>query len=250
MKLAQDLISGMVKPFEGVKILFGNSKYFKYVWVSALLNTTLYFLIFYLLFHFVFPWINSFFPAHISSGFLSFIYSTIEYLMKILIFLTLMILFVHLFNIIFFAISAPYLDRLSTAIEKDFFGFIQTSSGIKDFTKACYISVKNGIRLNFLALLWTILLFPLNFIIPILGFLLGMLIGSYFLGLSFLIFCAEHRSLDKKELSSKLNGHRMTVLGFGLTMYWILFIPFSAVIFIPGGIAGATLLYNEKIEKR
>ncbi len=249
MKLAQDFVSGMVKPFEGVKILFGSSRYFKYVWVSSLLNMIFYLLTLYLIFYFVFPWINALFPAHVSSGFLSLIYLTIEWLMKIFIFMTLLVLFVLLFNIIFFAITAPYLDGLSTAIEKDFFGFIPPSSGIKGFTKACYLSVRNGIRLNFLALLWTILFFPLNFIIPVLGFLPGMLVSSYFLGLSFLIFCAEHRSLNRKEFSSKLNGHTMTVLGFGLTMYGILFIPFSAAIFIPGGIIGATLLYNEKIEQ-
>jgi CysZ protein len=250
MKLAQDFVSGMGKPFEGVKILFGNSKYFKYVWVSALLNMILYLLVLYLIFYFIFPWINSLFSAYVSSGFLSFIYSTIECLMKILIFLTLLVLFVLLFNIIFFAISAPYLDGLSTAIEKDFFGFTSPSSGIKSFPKACYISIRNGMRLNFLALLWTILLFPLNFMIPIFGFLPGMLVSSYFLGLSFLIFCAEHRFLNKKEFSSKLNGHRATVFGFGLTMYGILFIPFSAAIFIPGGVIGATLLYNDKIEQK
>lgn len=249
MKLAQDLISGMRKPFEGVMLLFSDSKYFKYVWVSALLNMIFYVLILYLIFHFVLPRINGIFPAHVSSGFLSFVYGTIEYLMKILIFLTLLILFILLFNVIFFAISAPYLDELSAAIEKDFFGFIPPSSGIKGFTKACYISIRNGIRLNLISLLWLVIFFPLNFIIPIFGFLPGMIVSSYFLGLSFLIYCAEHRSLHKKEFSKQLNGHRMTVLGFGLTMYWILFIPFSAVIFIPGGIAGATLLYNEKVGK-
>ncbi len=238
----------MKLPFEGVKILFSKTKYLKYAWISALLNLLLYAFILYILFYFFFPWVNSWFPAHTTSGFLSFLYHFFEYIIKIIISLTLLVISVLLFNTIFFAISAPYLDGLSQAIEKDFFGFAPGSSGISSFAKSCYISIKNGIRLNLLTIFWAVLLFPLNFIIPIVGFLPGMLVGSYFIGLSFIIFSAEHRMLDKKEFKKKLSGNRIGVLGFGLIMYLILFIPFSAVIFIPGAVIGGALLYNEEIE--
>lgn len=248
MKLFSSFFSGMTLPFEGVRILFSKGKYLKYAWVSALLNTILYAMLIYLLSHFIFPWVNSWFPAHTVSGYLSFLYQSLEYIIKTIISLTFLVIFVLLFNTVFFAISAPYLDGLALAVEKDFFGFSSGSSGITDFAKSCFISIKNGIRLNLLTIFWAIVLFPLNFIIPIVGFLPGMIVGSYFLGLSFIIFSVEHRRLNKTEFKKRLSGNRIGVLGFGLTMYLILFIPFSAIIFIPGGIIGGALLYNEEIE--
>lgn len=238
----------MKLPFEGVKILFSKTKYLKYAWVSALLNAVLYASVLYLLFWFVFPWVNSWFPAHTSSGWLSFLYHSVEYVIKTIISLTLLVILVLLFNTIFFALSAPYLDGLSLSIEKDFFGFTPASSGITNFAKSCYISIKNGIRLNVYAIFWALIFFPLNFIIPVVGFLPGMLASAYFLGLSFITFSAEHRLLNKKEFKKKLSGNRLKVLFFGLMMYLILFVPFSAIIFIPGAVIGGALLYNDEIE--
>ncbi len=248
MKSSIAFFYGMKTPFEGVKILFSKAKYLKYAWVSALLNAVLYAFILYLLFYHVFPWVNSWFPAHTASGWLSFLYHSIEYIIKTIISLTFLVISVILFNTVFFALSAPYLDGLSLAVEKDYFGFTPGLSGVSGFAKACYVSIKNGIRLNILTIFWAVILFPLNFIIPVVGFLPGMLVGSYFLGLSFIIFSAEHRLLGKKELKDRLSGNRLGVLGLGLMMYLILFIPFSAIFFIPGAVIGGALLYNEKIE--
>lgn len=248
MKSSITFVSAMKLPFEGVNIILGRARYMRFAWFSALLNLLLYAFILYVLFYFVFPWVNSWFPAHTVSGFMSFLYHALEYIIKTVITLTLLVISIILFNTVFFAISAPYLDGLSLAIEKDFFGFIPDSSGITGFAKSCYISIKNGIRLNVLTIFWAVILFPLNFIIPIIGFLPGMLISSYFLGLSFIIFSSEHRFLSGKEFKEKLSGHRLGVLGFGLIMYLVLFIPFTAILFIPGGIVGGTLLYNEEIE--
>ena len=234
--------------FSGVKILFSRASYFKYVWFSALLNMALYLVLIYLLGHFIYPWIDSLFPSHPGSGFLLYLYKIIEFVIKIIISLSFLVISILIFNTIFFAVSAPYLDGLSLAIEKDYFNFMPKEGGVGSFAKSCLISVKNGIRLNVLTLFWAIVLFPLNFIIPVVGFLPGMLVSSYFLGLSFVIFCAEHRMLDKKEFSKKISGHRLKILSFGMTIYLILFVPFSAIIFIPAAIISGTILYNSEID--
>ncbi|HBM15601.1 MAG TPA: hypothetical protein DD381_04540 [Lentisphaeria bacterium] len=241
--------SSFILPFTGVRILFRRIGYFRYAWFSALLNLALYIFLVYFLFHFVFPWIDSMFGSHPDSGFLIYLYKTLEYIIKIIISLSVLVISVILFNTIFFSISAPYLDGLSLAIEKDFFGFVPEAAGISGFAKSCLMSIKNGIRLNILTLFWAIVLFPLNFIIPLVGFLPGMLVSSYFLGLSFIIFCPEHRLMNKKEFNKKLSGNRLKVLAFGFVIYLVLFIPFTAIIFIPGAIIGATILYNQEFEK-
>lgn len=242
-------MSGIIcLPFEGLKILFSSSRYFRYAWFSFLLNLVLYLLLIYVLYHFFFPWIDALFPSHSHYGFLSFIYKATEYIIKIIVSLFLLVLSLIFFNTLFFAVSAPYLDGLSLQVEKDFFGFTPAQEGIKGLAKSYMISIRNSIRLNFLTLFWGIILFPLNFLLPFVGFLPGMLVSSYFLGLSFVILPAEHRLLDKSAFGSKLSGKRLKVLIFGLAIYIILLVPFTALLFIPSAIIGGTLLYNQEIE--
>lgn len=230
-------------PFLGIKLLFTRKGYLKYAWVSSLLNAAFYALALYLLFRHIFPWIDSLFPVTAHTGFFYYLYASLEYLIKIIISLSFLVISILFFNTIFFSICAPYLDSLSLAIEKDFFSFTP-ANGVKNLTRSILISMKNAFRLNLSATIWALLLFPLNFIIPLLGFLPGMIAASYFLGLSFVIFSSEHRLENKKAFQNKLSGNRLKVLAFGLVIYIILFVPFTAILFIPGAIIGGTFLYN------
>ena len=236
---------GMHKLFEGIKVLKQEHKYWKYAKVSMMLNIIFYIIIFFLLFRYLLPMLDSFFPATANS-YLSAIFSIFKWFLNFIIIVTTLFLSALLFNTVFFAITSPYLDGLSSLVEKDIYGFIPTQGkGIKHTVHSYYMSVWNGIWLNFLTIFWVIILFPLNFIIPVFGFLPGTLTGSYFLGMSFLIYSAEHRRLTRQEFKEKINGKRMYILGFGFIAYIILLIPFAAAILIPGGVLGATMLYNE-----
>ena len=243
------LFIGIALPFRALRFMFKQPGYWKYALVSMILNTVLYILLFYLLFYFVLPWVNSWFPAHTANTFMSYLYAFCDFILKSLAVVTFFLLFVLAFNTIFFAIAAPFLDGLSLKIEKNVYGYIPAKAGIKGVVTGSYISIKNGIWLTVATLFWTLLLFPLNFIIPVIGFVPGMLVGSYFLGLSFIIYSAEHRRITKVELKNALRGNRTFILGLGLSMYWILFVPFTAIFFIPAAVAGGTMLYNEHCDK-
>jgi len=250
MNIISDFFYGIGLPFRALKFMFKQSKYWRYASVSIIINIILYIVMFYLLFHFVIPLVDSWFPAHSSNEFLVYLYKFIEFVIKFIIVATFIIMFVLVFNTLFFSIASPFLDILSLKIEDDFYNYIPAKAGIKAVVRGCYISVKNGIWLNFMTIFWAIVLFPLNFIIPIVGFLPGMLVASYFLGLSFIIYSAEHRRITKKEFKHEIKGSRMSILGLGLVMYWILFVPFTAILFIPASVVAGTMLYNEKCENR
>ena len=250
MKMVSNIFIGIGLPFRALRFFFKQPGYWRYAWVSMILNTILYILLFYLLFYFVLPWVNSWFPAHTTNAFMSYLYAFIDFIVKFLVIVTFFLLFVLAFNTIFFAVAAPFLDGLSLKIEKNVYGYVPAKAGIKGVVTGSYISIKNGVWLTAASLFWTLALFPLNFIIPVVGFVPGMLVGSYFLGLSFIIYSAEHRRITKREMKDALNGNRSCILGFGLSMYWILFVPFTAILFIPAAVAGGTMLYNEHCDKR
>jgi CysZ protein len=245
MDFFSSLFIGIALPFRALNFLFKHPKYWKYTFVSMILNAALYVLLFYLLFSFVIPWVSSWFPAHTTNEFMSYLYAFCDFIVNFLVIITFFLLFVLVFNAMFFAVAAPFLDGLSLKIEKNLYDYIPEKAGIKGAITGSYISIKNGIWLTIATLFWTLILFPLNFIIPVVGFVPGMLIGSYFLGLSFIIYSVEHRKITKREMKNALRGNRAHVLGFGLCMYWVLFIPFTAILFIPAAVVGGTMLYNE-----
>ena len=247
MKIFSNLFAGTALPFKALKFLFKQPGYWKHALIPMLLNAALYVLLFYLLFHFVLPWVNSWFPTHSHSTFMSYLYGFCNFVVKFLITVTYFLVFVLTFNTMFFAITAPFLDGLSLKIEKDVYDYVPPKAGIKGAVTGSYISIKNGIWLTVATLFWTLLLFPLNFVIPVVGFLPGMLAASYFLGLSFIIYSAEHRRITKRELKEAIKGNRFCILGFGLSMYCILLVPFAAIIFIPTAVVAGTMLYNEEV---
>jgi CysZ protein len=247
--MISNLVIGIAMPFRALRFLFRQPGYWRYASVSMILNAILYIILFYLLFYFVLPWVNSWFPAHTGSEFMSYLYAFCAFIIKLLVIVTFFLLFILAFNTLFFAVAAPFLDGLSLKIEKNVYNYVPAKAGIKGVVTGSYISIKNGIWLTAMSLFWTIVLFPLNFIIPVVGFVPGMLAGAYFLGLSFIIYSAEHRRITKRELKIALSGSRSCILGFGLSMYWILFVPFTAILFIPAAVAGGTMLYNEHCDK-
>lgn len=249
MKMFSSFFVGLRLPFKGLRILFKHPKYWKYASFSMVLNTLLYVLMFYLLFHFVLPWVNSWLPASSTYHVLVYLYAFIRFVIKFMVVVTFFLLFILFFNTIFFTVASPFLDGLSLKVEKEIYNYIPAKAGLKTAIKGCYVSIENGVWLTVASLFWTIVLFPLNLIIPVVGFVPGMLAGGYLLGLSFIIYSVEHRRITKKEFKKALKGNRTLILGLGLAMYWVLFIPFTAIFFIPSAVIAGTILYNEHCNK-
>ena len=85
--------------------------------------------------------------------------------------------------------------------------------------------------------------FLLSFFLPVVGpVLLAAVFGAY-LALSLMIGAANCRGMTLRELRRGAREHRFAVLGFGVTAYLLLLIPFSMLVLLPGLVMGATDLF-------
>jgi CysZ protein len=248
MNFFKELGIGAGTVFKAVGLL-KQKRYLKHALVSMIFNVIAYIIIFYLIFYYINPLINSIFPHQISNAWLYYLAKIADYLIKIVTYLIFVVILIFSFNSLFFAIAAPYLDFLVTSVEKNLYNYSVERNGVKGVVKSCYNSFWNGIWLTVKSIFWTLLFFPLTFIIPVVGFLPSTLVLSYYFGLSFLIYSAEHRNYSLKELKKVMRGNKVKTLGMGLVVYFVMFIPFAAIIFVPAGIIAGTMLYNEYIEK-
>ena len=223
-----DFIYGMHIPFKALKLFIKERKYWRYLAGTILINTIVYILLGAAFIHYILPLADHMLPSSThTAGFLSYLYSILDIILKIIFTLIAFILFIITFNACFFITASPVLERLTLQFEKERYCFTPEDAGIKQMMREYWMSLWNGLWLNFLAIFWTIILFPLAFIIPVIGFLPATLASAYFFGLSFLTFSAEHRNLSRKEFRKILKGNRMKILGFGIIVYFVLLIPFT-----------------------
>lgn len=103
-------------------------------------------------------------------------------------------------------------------------------------------SIFYGLR-NFVILLVLLLLSLLT----VAGVILPPLIMGYLLGVSYMISSANRNGMGLKELRYLSRKRRALVLGYGVTAYLLLMIPFLAVFFLPGLVLGGSVLFNEKL---
>ena len=81
--------------------------------------------------------------------------------------------------------------------------------------------------------------FLLSFFLPVAGpILLAVVFGAY-LALSLMIGAANSLGMTLKELRRRARQHRFAVLGFGVTAYLLLLIPFSMLVLLPPLVLGS-----------
>ncbi len=91
-------------------------------------------------------------------------------------------------------------------------------------------------------------LFLLSLVLPTPALLLAAGILGYRLGISYLFPAGFNRMLEVSDLRIRAAGHKMSVLGFGVTAYLLLMIPGAALLFLPGlAVAGIIMSHEEHI---
>ncbi|MEG1979387.1 MAG: EI24 domain-containing protein [Victivallaceae bacterium] len=81
--------------------------------------------------------------------------------------------------------------------------------------------------------------------IPVIFTILSILAMSYRYAINYASEAVFNRRIELRNIAGNLSGGRMQLLGFGLTVYFLLLLPFVAVFFLPGFVLGATMLVNE-----
>jgi CysZ protein len=241
---------GVAALFKGFKLFLSKPRYWHYVVWPMLFSIVLYVAGFWLYFSYLHPWLISFLPEpEAYSEWLRYFIYPLRWLVNISVILFGIMITLLTMTSLYFAVSAPFFDRMTLKMEKECFAFSEPQLNSKQ--ALCYLgsSIYNAALLNLKTLFWGILLFPLSFLLPYLGTIIYNLVLGYFFGLSFLQYSAEHRIMNRKDFKETLNGNRLKVLGFGTAAYFLLFIPLLAIPLLPAAVAGGVILFNTELDK-
>lgn len=92
-------------------------------------------------------------------------------------------------------------------------------------------------------------LFVISLIFPVFGQIVLVICMGHYLGLSY-IFCSANRNGVTVGVLKKIAGKKtFVILGFGITCYLLLMVPFAALIFLPGLVLGGSELFNNELKE-
>jgi CysZ protein len=152
---------------------------------------------------------------------------------------------VFTFAAVTLAISAPFVDAIQERVDRELGGIEPVSSG---FWQSVTRGLGDGLRLFGMGLLAALLVFVCG-LIPLIGSLVGWLLGAYFAGRAFAIDLTgtpgDARGLTLQERRDLLRTRRARSLGFGVAVYAAFLVPGGAVVGTPAAAVGGTLLVRE-----
>lgn len=96
----------------------------------------------------------------------------------------------------------------------------------------------------------TVILFIVALCLPIIGPVMQFCILGYRYGVSNLSNVIFNRGLRFRPLKKMSRRRRILVLGYGVTCYALMLVPFVSILFFPGLILGGVMLYDYELEKR
>lgn len=156
---------------------------------------------------------------------------------------------VFTFSAVVLFIAGPFLDHISSRIERELGGVNHpgpNTSFFGDLGRA----IVDSLRLIALGLMVSLLVFVCG-LVPIVGTIagwcLGAIIGGFALALEFTGTPAAARGIRFRQRRRMLREHRARTIGFGALTYVIFLLPLGAVIAAPAAAVGATLLVRSMV---
>ncbi len=243
--MLNEILTGSKIFFQGIKLFYGNCRYWHYAIIPMLIIVLLYCLGIWTYFEYLNPWLLSFLPDLAAyNAWLKILIYPLRWLTATAAFLVGFSILLLAVTTVYSIFSSPFFDCMAAKLESREFNFnYQEPRGWQFFVSTTH-SVYDGAILNLITIFWTLLLLPLSMFVPIVGPILYILVVGYYFGLPFLVYSAEHRRIRRKELKHNLRGNRLKVLGFGLTAYILSLIPLAMIPILPAAAAGGTILFN------
>jgi CysZ protein len=154
------------------------------------------------------------------------------------------LLALYTFTALTLFIGQPFFERIS--VEVDALLGAPSVRAAEPWWRAFARGVGEAIRILGITLLFTLALFLVG-LIPVVGtvtaFVLGVLLGGWFLALELTTFALSRRgTVSLKQRRALLATKRSVSLGFGSTVFLLFLVPFGAVATMPAAVVGATLL--------
>ena len=158
------------------------------------------------------------------------------------------VLFVYTYAAITLAVGDIFYERIWRAVEES------VGDAPAELAESVWAgagrAVSNGIRLLFITVFTSLVLFACGFI-PVVGQtvvpVVGALFAGWFLALELTGYAFDARGLRLRDRRRVLGASRARTVGFGVACYLLFLVPFAAIVVMPSAVAGATLLARQAL---
>nr|WP_040703795.1 EI24 domain-containing protein [Nocardiopsis salina] len=158
-----------------------------------------------------------------------------------------LLLFVVSFTTVTLAVGSPVYDKIAELVENELGGAPEEADDplLASVTR----SVRQTAGIVLVSLTVTVTVFALG-LVPFVGWMvapvLAAVVGGWLLGIELVANAFDRRGLFRvKDRRRYMATRRLRVLGFAVPTYFLLAVPFLAVVVFPAAAAGATVLARD-----
>jgi len=242
-----DLLRGSGYVFSGCRAFYGDRRAWKYAVLPLAVMTGVYVLLFRVILHFSRRGAEALnqelagLPAQLQwlTSFVSGLSSFLGLLFALLVMGTTVSTLYEMFGGFFF-------DPLIEYHRRKRYGLPPCGQSLRRGLKYCLDSLLFGIRTSLLFLF----LFVLSLFFPVAGQLVLAGVMGYCAGIAYMLTPANLSGLTLADMRARIGGRRSVVLGFGLTAYLLLLIPFATLFLLPGLVLGGADLADRELAER
>ncbi len=238
---------GFVTPTTAIALLLQQSGLKRYAVVPLIVNVILYGCVIGLgitmLAHWqphVGPWDFGWGLGRLLANAINFLFATLKWIAGIPL---LLLVCYATFTMVGMVVASPFNDLLSDRVERRLclssecatlpWGPAMKSMAVS-LLDALVIVLKQG--------LFSLLVLPL-LLVPIIGFVPLLIVTSYFTGLGFIDVAMARNHLRRRHKHLIIADRRWEILGLGLAMELLFFVPFVGLLVLPIGVTAGTILY-------
>ncbi|MBD3671198.1 MAG: sulfate transporter CysZ [Gammaproteobacteria bacterium] len=217
-----------------------------YVIIPLLLNFTVFALLIWAGMSYFGGFLDWLMPESDASG----LWVALSWLLWTLFFLTAWIIIFYSFTLIANLIAAPFNGLLAEAVEHHLTG--QTAPGglltaLKEFVPSLTAELR---KLLYLAG-WSIPILILSFVpgVNILAPFVWALFSAWMMGIQYLDYPFANHGVFFKQQRKRLAGHRFATMSFGGVTMLATMVPVLNFIVMPAAVAGATIMWAERLSQ-
>lgn len=145
-------------------------------------------------------------------------------------------------------VGDPFYEKISERVEQDHGGVPQGPD--EPWPVRLWRTVWDSLVLGTMAVTAAVVFFVLGFV-PIAGQFVvpvaATAVSGWFLAAELTSSVLERRGLKRRERFALMRRRRPMAVGFGVAVFVAFLIPLGAVLFMPGAVAGGTLLGRERL---
>ncbi len=237
---------GLGLPFAGARFLLTHQGLKRYAILPLLANIFLYGLAFMVYLYFLWNWqiyeVHWVFLGPVG-GWLAALVNKMGWLLKFIMAVVALAAAFFTFTGVGMALASPLNDMLSEKVEVACLGGVVKEGMPLRFTaRAGLLSFGDSLKNLLRQLCCTLLVLPF-LLIPLVGFIPLFLVGAYFAGFGYTDAAMARNFLRYRHKKLLVHKRFWELMGFGVAMQALFFIPFAGMLLMPIGVVAGTLLY-------